>query len=284
MVELKPTPGSLIDEVAYLEKYDVDQRANRIYVDLVKNIKAKHARVKDKLLYSFSTWNDDDLTIRYVEFFDANYPDAKAVGVICWERDASGKFSIFSRLCESKRGPTFQSMSGIKSSKLEVVLSTVVKLFKPYKCAEIASTYLNTAKRFGATHVSASSLGDMHIPFHTAMEEMASLNRQGVLFATEMFRDLSVKVDLYKDILRKSRLNELYSYVMLLANGAVSVGVSDMELKRYSNVSEVPEELILKVNMLRMVNEGEDIPEVGYRAKDGVFWLWGVDARNIVLT
>ena len=116
------------------------------------------------------------------------------------------------------------------------------------------------------------------------LDEMLHLRAAGVQFRTPRFRTFVTEaLPNYEEYLRRSKLKMTHMHVYVQPDGKVVVTRAvGMEMNwnnvTYDGIDAVPEHIRQQISMLKMVDTGQYIPEVGQRMAEDIYWIHVVDA------
>ena len=195
------------------------------------------------------------------------------------------EFVVYSRTIENakfgKTNEAYNSRSSTDEGKILKVLKEHVKVFSPER---IAMKSRNDARqkhrdwRFEAnnafTNVSAG------ISKSDIIEEVSRQMAIGTVFFTEKFKRLADEgVSLMAEVRRRESLPENKTMVFFNPDNSVLVSTDGISgegtiSNMYLSVDDLPVSIQGEVSMMRMVEPGTFIPEVGYRTDANTFWIY----------
>lgn len=224
-----------------------------------------------------------------VAFYDERFPStregAPRIAVLRYEQ---GKFIIRSTRIKNRK---FGGGSGGYHEFLTQDSRKMQKLLRQYiyplTMPEIIDmtdgvgdkyySWVNDPERDMATHLG----GLAYTARKAVIEEVCHLRLLGVSqFKTNLFDGIFHKVlPLYDEHQRRLALKVDHVHVYVEADGKVSVTRSkntpqpEWNTVKYSSLEQVPENIQQQVCMLKLVEQGKYLPEVGQRMADDIYWV-----------
>lgn len=221
-----------------------------------------------------------------VKFIDPHHREEVA-GTIRIED--GGVFLVMGREIIAPRRKDYIAQRTKKTQQESNVLKLMLRMIKPFTLEQIASskstkihTHLRTWRTELHEKVTAPifNLGQSH---RAVIAEMQNLKNLGVPLVTAEFRKLMEDTLAYHEE-HEYRMNVKVtrSFVTYREEG---IHVHNTELSPhlpnalYANFNELPEDIRSKVAFLKMIKDGEEIPEVGLRVDANNFWVLNMPAR-----
>lgn len=226
-------------------------------------------------------------TDRAVAFYDERFPStregAPRIAVLRYEQ---GKFIIRSTRIKNRK---FGGGSGGHHEFLTQDPRKMQKLLRQYiypltmpeiidMTDGVESTYygwVNAPERDMATHLS----GLAYTARKAVIEEVCHLRLLGVSqFKTNLFDGIFREVlPLYDEHQRRLALKVEHVHVYFEPDGKVAVTKSKAPLEwdtvKYPSLEQLPENIQQQVCMLKLVEQGKYLPEVGQRMADDIYWV-----------
>ena len=235
-----------------------------------------------------STYNEG------VKFVDPNY-EAEGVGEVRLKTDPSGRlvFSVLGREEVSPRRKTYSDRHTKETRNVKKALKLMLDMLTPYSLQEIANL---RGKRIGQriyewrnehdnkVHEPIRILGASYL---AVIKEMQNLKNLNVPLVTAEFKRVMEHTLAYHEENKYRTTAKVHKVFITYRDDGVHT-LDDSEIpseKVYPTYEMLPEDIRGKIAFLKMLKDGEDIPEVGLRMDDKNFWVVKisprVDERNV---
>lgn len=195
------------------------------------------------------------------------------------------EFAMYSRAIENpkygKTNEAYNSRTSTDEGKVLKLLKEYVKVFSPER---IAMKSRNDARqkhrdwRFESNNafVNVSS----NISKSDLIEEVSRQIAIGTVFFTEKFKRLADEgVALMAEMRRRESLPENRTMVFFNPDNSVLVSTDGVKgegtiSNTYMSADDLPVAIQSEVSMMRMMEPGTFVPEVGYRTDANTFWIY----------
>jgi len=225
-----------------------------------------------------------------IKFFDPNFLDEEAgwITLKCG-KDGRDVFGVKGREEVSPRRKNYNDKFSKETKHGANALKLMLKMVKPYSIAEIAGRKAKAVHQHlrewqHELHDKVTEpmreLGHAH---RAVIAEMQNLKAQGVQLITAEFRKVMEQSLTYNE-------EHQYRYTAKVSKAFVSYRGDGIHLHNsdlsphtpngvYPNFDALPEDIRGKLAFLKMLKDGESIPEVGVRLDANTFWVLNMPAR-----
>jgi hypothetical protein len=219
-----------------------------------------------------------------VRFFDPNYTRSLVGSLkLVDKKDGGMTLSVRGRKVVAPRRRSAEDQRSKTSSDEQKVLKLMCQMITPYTLKEISEFY---AKRVGEAlepwkHALYSKT---RAPYHkltyeTMVKELRNLKDLGVNFITSEFRGMMEETLAYHDeyeyrntvIVEKMFVSIREDGIHTVKDGAIS--------QVYPTFDTLPIDYQGKLAILKMLKDGDSIPEVGIRIDAKTFWVFYMPER-----
>jgi hypothetical protein len=154
-----------------------------------------------------------------------------------------------------------------------------VTLYEEEEVASLSDSEAREAIRSWVAEINVPSTL-LQNPDH--VEEMSNLVKQGVTFKTGTFKNAAEQLPNAIERHRRLDITNLEMVcVVETRNGGLSVSKrGSTGLYKYESPEQLPEAILGKFSLLRIMPPSTHLPEVGYRTADGVSWIFGVERQE----
>jgi len=223
-----------------------------------------------------------------VNFFDPNYTHS-AVGSLKFvvKIDGGFTFSVMGRKEVAPRRRNREDRFSKTSTDEKKVLKLMCQMVTPYTLKEISSFYdmsvneaLNPWRRelYSKTRVPYQKMS-----YDAMVKELRNLQSLGVSFVTSEFRDMVEETLAYHDEYEYRNSVPVGKMFVSIREDGIHTTI-DGALAVHPTFDMLPKDLQGKLAILKMLKDGDNIPEVGVRINSNTFWLLimpeRVDAGN----
>jgi hypothetical protein len=260
-----------------------EDRTYKIMKSLIIAAKEAHRSMRQVIHYTFetSTFAKLGIDIRKVLFLDPAYPDRKPIGVVTYV-SYTDQYEIYNRNTTVSRGDRYKNMWADRTKDIKKAVSIFKKQVTLYEEEEVASLSDGEAREAIRSWVAEINVPSTLLQNPDHVEEMSSLVKQGVTFKTGTFKNAAEQLP--NAIERHRRLgiaNLEMVCVIETRNGGLSVSKREgTTLYKYEFPEQLPEAILGKFSLLRIMPPSTHLPEVGYRTADGVSWIFGVERQE----
>lgn len=201
-------------------------------------------------------------------------------------------FVVQSRLIENQRYKNGSTDFFTKESKsIDKTLKTMLDFIRPYSIDEVRSETVHAFTGTMDKWVYAAKKEYHNVKIESRkeiVEEMLHLKSLGVQFKTSAFRKLAEEVEgIYAEYKRRTEAKFKAYHVVFTPNMIyVTAGElpknsyddftfksDDATPRAYQAVEMLPENILSGVGLLKMVNTGESVDEVGLRVNENEFYI-----------
>jgi len=201
-------------------------------------------------------------------------------------------FVVQSRLIANQRYKHGSTDFYTKESKsIDKALKTMLDFVRPYSIDEVRNESVHDFTSTMDKWVSAAKKEYNNVKIESRkeiVEEMLHLKSLGVQFKTSVFRKLADEVEgIYGEYKRRIEARFRAYHVVFTPNViCVTAGEllknsyddftfksGDAALKAYQAIETLPENILSSIGLLKMVNTGESVDEVGIRVNENEFYI-----------
>ena len=220
-----------------------------------------------------------------LKFYDSRFVDDKDSPVLklsympSYARNKDYEYVVWSkRIKNDKYAPYNDDHHTRASVDPKKIVKIALEHLKPFSWYEIGRATRDKAKRAHDKWVSeGSQVAYMFNMNHTTVyEELKSLVQQGVRFTTPDFRHAVEKMGEYAEWEdRKLKASKSAMRCLIEDNGKFYLTDNSKDpAKEFDSFEALPEEYQSKVSLMRIVGDGEFLPEIGFKADARTFWLY----------
>jgi len=222
---------------------------------------------------TYADRNENTGVCSAVKFFDAKHPSKPHVAAVKWylagRRSQEHKFSIWARRIKNEKFNAGNSEYHTSETKdMRKALKLMLTYVKPFSFAEIMADHKRDIDR--ALYNWSSELQDnvnrMHrsVSARDLVAELSQLQKNGVVFTSPTIREfVDQACPIYEEAVRRRNTKVERVGVMITSNGEIETGGVELTMEQQS-----------KLALLRMVDVGANIDEVGMRHTDTEFTLY----------
>jgi len=265
-------------ELATPEQLDAMRPALRGFYD--KFVKKHNANITDTLTVAYFHANSPDCG--RLDFYDARYTYAEAKPVLrvtyrhSYTRGKDYEYVIFSERISNEKFAHYNSDHFTQSTKdVNKAVTVAMKYAYSRTWWEVAKGSQQEAQKAHQEWESAprGTLHAFNIGANDVYKELKNLVAQGVIFVTPAFNKAVTLLGDYGEW--ESRVKNTVPMKAIVEEDGKFYMPEDLykEARKFESLEDTPENLRGKLSMLKLMGEGF-IPEVGYRAKDGVYWVY----------
>jgi hypothetical protein len=241
--------------------------------------KEAHRSMRQVIHYTFekSVFGKVGVDARKLLFLDPAYPDRRPIGAVMYV-SYQEQYEVYNRNTTVSRGDRYKKMRADRTKDLKKAVSILKKQVTLYANEEVAD--LSYGEAYDAL---IGWLAEINVPssllqHEEHVEEISNLVQQGATFKTETYRNA---VEHLPSAIEKFRRRGIANYEMVyvaeIKNSGLVVGRKGWgTVYKYESLEQLPEVLLGKFSLLRIMPPSTHLPEVGYRTADGVSWLFGI--------
>lgn len=208
-----------------------------------------------------------------VKFFDARHPNKPHVAAVKWylagRRSPEHKFSIWSRRIKNEKyGAGSGDYHTSETKDMRKALRLMLTYVKPFTFAEIMADYKRDIDRalYNWSNELQDNVNRMHrsVSARDLVAELSQLQKNGVIFTSPTIREFVEQAcPIYEEATRRRNAKVGRVGVMVTPNGEIETGGVELTMEQQS-----------KLALLRMVDVGANIDEVGMRHTATEFTLY----------
>jgi hypothetical protein len=258
--------------------------------DFIKQFIRKARAPNFEVIGNFAVqYSHDVARYKQVAFKDPRFPQVdEFVGSVTWN-SSEQEWTVQSRTVENQK---FRSGNADRKRKKTKDLAKVLKLatdhITPFEYREVMArsdkaaihairTWRAEGNRYGGIFSDATG-------FKTLYEEVKRLRDMGITFITPAFQKIADEgLDLYELNQARRKTYVRKHHVLFIDHGRVVVSVQDVDgndfndafhgSKVYESFEQLPEEIAMNVGMLKMLSDGERLPDVGVRVSTSEYFV-----------
>ena len=222
-----------------------------------------------------------------VRFVDSRFPTdswrtERLLGFLDIRTDVKGRplYKLHSRLIENEKYNASNDEYHAKSTTDPKKLLPLLKLYiEPYSPYEIVNRLGDTVHRDRDEWLAEPKREyyDMarQLEVKDILDEVAYLQSVGVQFRSSGFQKLAVEgVRAYEEFKRRQSIPTVHVHVFIQPDDSVLLTKGKGDYTVHENMDRVPECVQQQVAMLRMMEAGQYLPEVGKKCHDTrAFWV-----------
>jgi hypothetical protein len=217
-----------------------------------------------------------------VNFFDPNYPQGVGGIRLSFKSDNSITFVIRGRKEVAPRRKNFEDRCSKSSSDTTKVLKLMRQMIVPYTLREISEFYESrveeTLKPWRRELYSKTRAPFHRINYETVVKELRNLKTLGVELVTPEFRGMMEETLAYHDEYEyRQSVSVTKTFVSIREDGIHTT--TEGLLHVYPTFDSLHKNTQGKLAMLKMLKDGDSIPEVGIRIDAKTFWVLNMPER-----
>ena len=224
-----------------------------------------------------------DPVLRRINFFDTRFPNMLVLGYVRWD---SGKYIVQSRLIENKRYRDYNSSYRMFVTKdVKKAVKLVLQYIKPYDLQELVDKNSSEFRSFQHNWAYAFETKFRNavsgITRDVLIKEIKALLAGGVKFHTLEFQHAAKEgVAMFDEHERRKYIKHEVTYVnfakdelIYTRTGRQDIHRDNWENKTYNSFEELPEYVQAAISLLKMVENGKGIDEIGFKQDDHQFFV-----------
>lgn len=241
--------------------------------------KEAHRSMRQVIHYTFekSVFNRVGVDVRKLVLTDPAYPDRRPIGVVMYI-SYQEQYEVYNRNTTVSRGDRYKNMRADRTKDLKKAVSIFKKQVTLYANEEVADLSHGEAYEALISWVAEINVPSSLLQNIDHVEEISNLVQQGVTFKTGTYRNAIEHLpNAIEKFRRRDIANNEMVYVAEIKNSGLFIGRRGTDaVYKYESLEQLPEVLLGKFSLLRIMPPSTHLPEVGYRTADGVSWLFGV--------
>ena len=278
---------------AIYKEYGENQRGDvRALLLFIEAFRQAHLTKPQKVLYSFEvdTYSALGFSAHKVYFYDANNSNVSPIGVVSREhyRRTDARYAVYHRFNQDKkRAPRIHRFSVVADTTkdLKRAVGIAVKHFLPLTETDIAVRTSGEARTALGRWASEPYKYSRILDSEEGAMEIQSLIAQNVVFKSNAFKEAVERLPSMVEYYRREKIRNIPMLFVVEHGGLVCTGRAEdtdscRVVAKFSKPDDMPEALYAKYSLLRLIDEESHMPEVGYRDKGGVCWLFGVASQE----
>lgn len=219
-----------------------------------------------------------------VSFIDPNYPDSSvgAIKLAFRPSDNSVMYVVRGRKKVAPRRKTYEDQCSKSSSDTTKVLKLMRQMVVPYTLREVSEFYESrvddTLKPWKSQLYAKTRVPYQRLSYEAMVKELRNLQSLGVDFITPEFRTMATETLAYHDeyeYRQSARVTKMF--VSIREDGIHTT--TDGLLQVYPTFDSLHKDTQGKLAMLKMLKDGDSIPEVGIRIDAKTFWVLTMPER-----
>lgn len=223
-----------------------------------------------------------------VSFYDPNYMLASAGSLkFGLKSDNTPFFMVVGRQVVAPRRKLTEDRFSKASSDEKKTLKLMRQMITPYTLNEISGFYTNrveeTLRPWRTALYSKTRVPYQRISYETVVAELRNLKNLGVNPVTSEFRGMMEETLAYHDEYEYRNSVPVTKAFLVIREDGIHTMVNGA-LEMYHSFDALPKDYQGKLAILKMLKDGDSIPEVGIRIDAKTFWLFfmpeRVDAGN----
>jgi len=278
---------------AIYKKHGENQRGDvRALLLFIEAFRKAHLTKPQKILYTFEA--DTHYTLGFsafrVYFYDANNSSVSPIGVVAREhyRRTDARYAVHHRFNQSKkRALEIRRFNLIADTTkdLKRAVGIAVKRFLPLTETDIAVRTSGEARMALSRWASEPYKYSRLLDLEEGVMEMQNLVDQNVVFKSSAFKEAVERLPSMVEYYRREKIKNIPMLFVVEHGGLICTGRAEdtdscRVVAKFSKPDDMPEALHAKYSLLRLIDENSHMPEVGYRDKGGVCWLFGVASQE----
>lgn len=246
-------------------------------VSFLDHLTIKHATVADKFKVSFKPYAHRQ-DYYFVFFHDERFPQRDPVGYVRWDfgrRASDFEFEVQSRLIENNKYNRWsREHHTVRTKDMKKALKHALTYLKPWGYEELVIETRDAVQRVHQKWVDEkqSSTFNMRPNQDSMYLELKNLVAQGVTFITPEFKTAISTIHEYEEYReRRNRKVDLSCVMYMLGKVILNDGKTTNE---FVSDELLPDYHKSKVALLKLVDNAQFIPEVGYKVDANTFWIY----------
>lgn len=237
----------------------------------------KHSTIEDKFKVTFKPFAHRQ-DFYYVFFHDCRFPKRDPVGHVRWDfgrRASDFEYEIQSRLIENNKYSRWSSEHHtVRTKDVKKALKHALTHIKPWGYEELVMETRDAVERVHRKWVDEKHMSTYNMrPSTDAMYlELKNLMAQGATFITPQFQTAVASLPEYEEYeSRRSNKLDLTCVMYTLGKTVVNDGKTTNE---FDNDEPLADSHKSKLGLLKLVDNAQFIPEVGYKVDANTFWIY----------
>jgi hypothetical protein len=247
------------------------------FIQFLDTFTLKHATIPEKFKVSFKPFpHRQDLF--YALFHDERFPNRDPVGHVRWDfgrRASDFEFEVQSRLIQNNKYSRWSSdHHTVRTKDVKKAIKSALTHIKLWGYEELITETRDAVERVHRNWVEEKSNSTYNMrPNSEAMyKELKNLMAQGVEFITPEFKTAIKTLDEYEEYRQRREADVRLTCVMYaLGKTVVSDGKTTNE---FDNDEPLADSHKSKLGLLKLVDNAQFIPEVGYKVDANTFWIY----------
>lgn len=202
-----------------------------------------------------------------------------AVGSVSWEWGSrtDKEYKIKSRLIDNDRfGHWNRDERKAKRTKdVKKAVKAILEFVKPYMWQELMMEERSNAQRASSKWKDESDGIQYRFKpeVKEMVEELKNLMEQKVIFKTEAFKNMLQKIPEWEEMQRRKSIPSKFDSVMF-RDDKVIYWTHDGALSELASVDALPEKHRNAIALLKLMNDEQHLPEVGYKGKHQKYFVY----------
>jgi len=264
------------------EEYGGD-RLYKVMKSFIFSAKEAHRNIPQVIhcMFDISPFGRLGVNPTKILLLDPAYPDRRPIGVVMY-RSYEEQYEIHNRKTTVSRGDTYKRMRADRSKNLDKAVSILKKQVTLYADEEVADLSHGEAYDAMIGWLAEINVHSTLLQNSEHVEEISNLIQQGVTFKTGTYKNAVEHLpNAIERLRRRDIANHEMVYVVETKNRGLFIGRRGNDtVFKYTSLEQLPEILLGKFSLLRIMPPSTHLPEVGYRTADGVSWLFGIEREE----
>lgn len=254
----------------FLDELDRSQ-AHPEFVAIIDALQLKHNTIPQVINVRFAKhpFRHEEWT---ANFFDDRFPFIKnIIGSLSYTigNRSDKEFAIESRLISNAKYSPWSNEHKVHRTKdIKKAIKIALDKLKPFAWHEVTHNAREIASKHhtGWANTNIESRESFRMDNDTFASELANLIEQGVVFKTDKFKKAAENLPKYLEYRERQKAQPKMDTIMVYNEMIVFMESGRItEHKILNSIEELPEGHQQKMALLKLVEDGEFIPEVGYK-------------------
>lgn len=256
---------------------DIQPKLQAELVDLLDHLAIKHATIEDKFKVTFKPFAHRQ-DFYFVFFHDCRFPERDPVGYVRWDfgrRASDFEYEIQSRLIENNKYSRWsREHHTLRTKDIKKALKHALTHIKPWGYEELVMETRDVVERVHRKWVEekSNSMYGMRPTADAMYLELKNLMAQGANFITPEFRNAIASLPEYEEY-EARRKNKVSLTCVMYTLGKVIVN-DGKTTNEFATDELLPDSHKSKIALLKLVDNAQFIPEVGYKVDATTFWIY----------
>ena len=246
-------------------------------IEFLDTLTLKHASIPAKFKVSFKPYAHRQ-DFFYAYFHDERFPNRDPVGHVRWDfgrRASDFEFEVQSRLIQNNKYSRWsREHHTVRTKDVKKAIKSALTHIQPWGYEELVAETRDAVQRVHHKWVEekANSMYNLRPTHEATYVELKNLMEQGATFITPDFKNAIESLTEYQEYKnrQKSKL-DLTCVMYTLGKTVVNDGKTTNE---FDNDEPLADSHKAKLGLLKLVDNAQFIPEVGYKVDSNTFWIY----------